>query len=118
MNIRLCACVIAGLTLAAAPALAEEITNKEQFLEMIAGKKLVEKNAWVVIARNGTVHGRGPKNGDIVGEWKWKGRYYCRDIIIDNETLPHDCQVVTVNGNSVAFTHNEGKGISVVWTVE
>lgn len=117
-NLALIAFAVAGLATAAAPALAEEILSKDQFLEQIAGKKLVDKNSWVLLSPDGKVSGRGPGDGEIVGHWTWSGRFYCRDIVIDNVAWPHDCQVVTREGDSVAFTHKEGAGISEVWTIE
>ncbi len=99
-------------------AIAEEIKGKQEFIELVSDKKLVLDNSWVRILRNGTVEGKGPDQGDITGTWEWKGRYYCRDIVIDGETLPPDCQTVTIEGNIVTFTHKEGSGISVSWAMD
>ena len=117
-HLALIACAVADLALAAAPAPAEEIMSKNQFLEQIAGNKLVDKNSWMLLSPDGKVSGRGPGDGEIVGHWDWEGRYYCRDIVIDNVAWPRDCQVVTREGNSIAFTHKECAGIPEVWTIE
>ncbi len=117
-GLALIACAVAGLALATTSAPAEEIMSKNQFLEQIAGKKLVDKNSWVVLSPDGKVSGRGPGDGEIVGRWSWRDRFYCRDIVVDNVAWPRDCQVVTREGDSVAFTHKEGRGISEVWTIE
>lgn len=97
---------------------AEEIQNKEKFMNLIVGKKLVQGDTWVTIHKDGTVEGKGPKGGSISGSWEWKDRYYCRDIVIVGEVMPHDCQVVSVEGNSVTFTHKDGAGVSVRWNIE
>ncbi len=111
--------VIAGLTLGVTPALAEDITTKERFLERVAGKKLTqEDDSWVVISPNGTVNGQLPGQGTLVGDWTWNDGYYCRDIAIDDVALPHDCQAVSVDGDVVTFAHDKGGGISVAWTMQ
>ncbi len=116
--VTLFACIIVDLAFGETSALAEEITTEKQFLEQIVGNKLVETDSWVIISSNGKVHGQGPENGEIVGNWVWQEIYYCRDIVIDDEPLPHDCQTVSMDGDTVAFTHNKGEGISVAWTIE
>ncbi len=97
---------------------ADEIDNKEKFSELVVGKKLVQENTWVRILKDGVVEGQGPKAGDISGSWEWKGKYYCRDLVIDDVPLPHDCQAVSIEGDTVTFTHKDGSGISVSWKIE
>ena len=60
----------------------------------------------------------GPEPGpDIAGseqpvrpEWNWEREYYCRDVAIGTRDLGHDCQVVTVSGNRIAYTQKKGSG--------
>ena len=117
-RVTLCTCLVVGLTLAATPAMAEEIKTKAQFLEQIAGKKLVQKDNWVILSPDGTVRGEGPAKGPITGKWTWEGTYYCREITVDGTKFTRDCQAVTLSGNTVNFIHEKGKGISISWTVE
>lgn len=98
--------------------MAEEITTKAQFLEQIAGRKLVQEDSWVVLTADGKVNGQGPAKGEITGTWVWNETYYCRDITVDGVTFPHDCETVTRDGDTVTFTHEKGEGIEVSWTIE
>lgn len=100
------------------PASAEDIESKTKFLEMVVGKKLVQDTTWVRILKDGMVEGKGPEAGDISGSWEWDGKYYCRDIVIDDVPLPRDCQAVSIIGDTVTFTHKDGSGISVSWKIE
>ncbi len=102
----------------ATPSLANEIDTKAKFLAEVAGRKLVEGKAWVIVAPGGSVEGQGPKGGKIEGHWDWDGKYYCREITIDGVHFPRDCQSVTRNGKDVGFTHKEGKGVTVNWRIE
>lgn len=104
--------------LAVTQASAEEIESKNKFLELVADKKLTQGETWVKILKDGVVEGKGPEAGKISGTWEWKGKYYCRDIVIDDVPLPHDCQAVSITGDSVTFAHKDGSGISVSWTIE
>jgi len=104
--------------LAVTQAAAEEIETVQRFEELVVGKKLVQDKAWVRILTDGKVEGKGPKVGDIHGSWEWKDGLYCRDIVIDGEPLPHDCQSVSIAGDTVTFSHNDGSGISVSWSIE
>ncbi len=109
---------LAGLVLATQTAMAEQIKTKAQFLEQIAGKKLVQNKNWVILSADGTVRGEGPAKGDITGKWDWEGTYYCREVTVDGTKFAHDCQSVTRNGKIVNFIHNKGKGITIAWEVE
>ena len=98
--------------------MAEQIKTKEQFLEQISGKKLVQKDSWVTLSPDGTVSGQGPAGGPISGKWVWEDSYYCREITIDGTAFPRDCQSVTRDGDTVNFIHNKGTGITISWKVE
>lgn len=110
--------LLVGLGCAAAPASSEEIKSKQEFLKMVADKRLVQGETWVKILKDGTVEGKGPEAGTISGSWEWKEQYYCRDLVIDDVPLPHDCQEVVLEGDTVSFRHRDGSGISVSWKIE
>ncbi len=97
---------------------AEVIENKAKFMNLIVDKKLVQGETWVTIHKDGTVEGKGPKGGSISGTWEWKDRYYCRRIVIVGEVMPHDCQLVSIADDTVTFTHKDGAGVSVRWTIK
>ena len=98
--------------------MSEHIKTKKQFLEQIAGKKLVEPDSWIVLAPDGTVSGQGPGTAEITGRWDWEDTYYCREITIDGERLLRDCQTVTRDGDTVNFIHEKGTSITISWMIE
>ena len=68
----------------------------------------------------------GPEPGpDIAGseqpvrpEWNWEGEYYCSDVAIGTRDLGHDCQVVTVSENRIAYTQKKGSGQTPTFELE
>jgi len=117
-NVQFIISILAVITLGTKTAMAYEITSKKQFLDEIAGRKLVQEDSWVIISPDGKVTGKGPGNGMIVGAWVWDDVYYCRKIVIDGEPLPRNCQVVTRDGDTVSFFHDKGAGIVISWHIE
>lgn len=97
--------------------LTQIITTKQQFLDKVVERKLLQGDSWVVIHENGTVEGQGPKGGKVSGNWDWEGNYYKRLIVFDDETLPEDFQAVFIADDTVTFTHDKGQGESVSWTI-
>lgn len=109
---------VAGLFLGGTQAMADQVKTRQQFIDEVAGKKLVQDDAWVIVSPDGTVEGAGPNGGKISGAWSWDDGFYCRDITINGVAEPRDCQRVVLDGNTVSFVHDKGEGISVDWTIE
>ncbi len=63
--------------------MAKEITTQEDFLEHVAGRRLVLGDSWVIITPQGSVEGVGPDREAIAGTWSWSDTYYCRSIFIE-----------------------------------
>ncbi len=99
----------------AARAEAKEIRKKQQFLEALAGKKLVSGETWFVISADGKISGVGRNKAKVVGAWN--RRYWCRNVIVGDKQLPEDCQKVSIDGNQVTFTRDKGKGESGTFTI-
>lgn len=121
----LCALAMAALAVTATPALAERIASEKEFVEKVGGKKLTARNravsrpeGWMIINADGRISGQTPALGIVTGSWRWKDRFYCRNIIVDAMALPHDCQTVSVKGNEVIFTRHQGNGLADIWTIE
>ncbi|WP_299476197.1 hypothetical protein [uncultured Roseibium sp.] len=97
--------------------MSKEITMQQEFLEQVAGKRLVNGDSWVVIAPGGTVYGVGPDQDEISGTWRWSDVYYCREILFGGKDLTEDHQTVRLDGDKVSFVHQRGEGETVSWTV-
>ncbi|MCV0429863.1 MAG: hypothetical protein K5905_30880 [Roseibium sp.] len=98
--------------------MAEQITDKEAFLEKIAGRRHVNGGAWVIVSKDGKVEGVGPRGGSISGNLFWEGAYYCRTIVFDDEPMPENHQAVSLDGDTVTYTRDRGTGSSMTWTLE
>lgn len=113
------------LVVSATPALCERITNKHEFVEKVAGKRLTLRNrptsvprGWMTIEANGRISGQTPNLGVITGSWNWKDGLYCRNVIANAVALPSDCMTVSVSGKQAIFTRHLGNGLSTSWTIE
>lgn len=90
---------------------AEDIRKENKFREVLADKRLVAGNTWVIISSDGKISGE--TNGTkFVGAWAWNKRFWCRTLVVGGESVPQDCQKVTLDGNQVTFTRNKGNGES------
>ncbi|MBY6139860.1 hypothetical protein KUV26_10475 [Leisingera daeponensis] len=114
--LHLTACALAFSIAAAAPASAGAIKKQSDFVAAVAGKKLVSGNSWIVVGADGKLTGVSSKGEKIVGAWVWNKRFVCRNVYIGNTQLPQDCQTVSLDGNTVTFTRNKGKGKSVTYS--
>ncbi|TMV10238.1 dihydrodipicolinate reductase [Ruegeria sediminis] len=115
--------VLLSLTAAVAgsAALAEfkQVKKESQFQQQIVDRKLVGANGdWTIIKADGSQSGEFNGN-KYVGSWKWSGKYWCRNGVIGGRELGTNCQLVEVDGNSVRFIRDKGKGkVSVALTIE
>ena len=103
--------------LAAETAEAKDLRKESQFLDAVAGKKLISGETWFVISADGKISGVGRNNAKVVGAWAWNKRYWCRNVVVGDKQLPEDCQKVSIDGNQVTFTRDKGKGESGTFTI-
>ncbi|EEX08663.1 conserved hypothetical protein [Ruegeria lacuscaerulensis ITI-1157] len=96
---------------------AKELKKQSEFLEAVAGKKLVSGNTWLVITADGKIDGVGRNNAKIKGAWVWNRRFWCRNVVVGQNKFPEDCLMVKMDGNEVEFVRNKGKGDSIVYTI-
>lgn len=99
---------------------AKDITNRDDLLKYVAGKKLIDtantKN-WAKIETNGRL--RGSFNGRVLfGKWQWRGKYWCRSGSVNQYRLKSDCQVLKVNGNTLTLIRKKGKGQKVIYKMQ
>ena len=114
------AALILSLSLAVpamAPAVAEQFTpipDENAFLSTVAGKDLRLKGYGPIVVRltvqpDGEITGRG-LGGDVTGAWRWQDGLFCRDLNWGGSDLGQNCQAVLVQGQTVRFVSDAGKG--------
>lgn len=91
----------------AAPLSAEsfkQIKTKDAFVSAIAGKKLIDVNGagHVTITKKGKLRGKFRKLR-LTGDWTWKGREFCRNVVWGKEDRGTACQSVFVADRKVKF---------------
>lgn len=111
------ASVALSLALIAPLADAKELRKQKQFDAAVVGKKLVSGDTWILIAADGSMTGVSNTKEKITGAWIWNKRYFCRNVAVGSKTFPQDCLEVSIDGNTVTFVRNKGKGKAVPYTI-
>lgn len=101
----------------AVPAMAEQFTpipDENAFLSTVAGKDLRLKGYGPIVVRltvqpDGAITGRG-MGWDVTGAWRWQDGLFCRDLNWGGSDLGQNCQAVLVQGQTVRFVSDAGKG--------
>ncbi|SIS84875.1 hypothetical protein SAMN05421759_104278 [Roseivivax lentus] len=109
----LCAAMIVP---AAGHASAERIGSKQEFVELVQGKRLTRPLVDLQVAPNGAISGTGAA-WDVTGNWTWQDGFFCRDLEWGGDPLGYNCQLVTRDGNRVIFTSDRGQGRSAGFTL-
>ena len=96
------------------------VTTEQEFREKVVGKRLTNKDGYIVCQEDGTMTGAFGKGGKhkLTGTWTWEGEYYCRTLKVGSKDYGHDCQVIEVSGDVFTSTRKKGKGTSSVWKIE
>jgi hypothetical protein len=87
----------------------KRITRKSEFIQTVIGKNVAADWGWVSFGADGKIAGDSIK-GEISGHWKWKGKFYCRNISVGGEKRPYDCLTVFVAGKNIVFIREKGRG--------
>ncbi|MGR3270969.1 dihydrodipicolinate reductase [Thalassococcus profundi] len=100
------------------PALAEfeQVTDRAQFIKLIAGKTLSRTLVELWVSPNGGISGNGA-GWDVTGSWSWKDGYFCRDLNWGGDELGYNCQAVHSDGSRIRFTSDRGDGQSAAFTL-
>lgn len=108
--------ILATLALTAAltaPAAAQvgfqPVTSKSEFLQLIAGKNLKYSGASIHLTAGGKIKGQA-YGKTVSGTWQWKGGFFCRSIMWGSRDLGPNCEVVKVDGSTLRFITDHGKG--------
>ncbi|WP_299643228.1 hypothetical protein [uncultured Ruegeria sp.] len=113
-NLAISACLVFGFTTIAD---SKELKKQKQFIETVAGKKLVSGDTWLVISQDGKIEGVGRNNAKITGAWVWNKRLWCRNVVVGQKKFPEDCLKVKIDGSQVEFIRNKGEGDSIIYTI-
>lgn len=103
--------------LATAPAVAEQFTpipDENAFLSTVVGKDLRLKGYGPIVVRlnvkpDGEITGRG-LGWPVTGAWRWQDGLFCRDLNWGGSDLGQNCQAVLVQGQTIRFVSDAGKG--------
>ena len=104
-----------ALLLSAGPALAEyrPVTDKAEFLGLIAGKALTNRlyNLTLSVSPDGQIAGSA-LGWEVTGSWAWQDGFFCREMAWGGDPIPYNCQLVEVDGDEMRFTVDQGAGDS------
>ena len=111
--------LVSGVSSAAAPN-EMRITTEQELREKVVGRRISNKDGYVIIHEDGTVTGAFGKGGEhkLTGTWAWEGQHYCRTLKVGATDYGLDCQVLEVSGDTLASTTEKGKGERSVWKLE
>lgn len=87
----------------------EVVTSREAFVSLIEGRELTRFGITLVVTPEGEIIGRA-FGTDVTGDWDWQGEYFCRDLFYGERDLGPNCQQVSVQGESMRFTSDQGTG--------
>lgn len=105
--------ILSALTFCLAmPAMAEgfqTVTDRKTFVSLISGKDLRRTGITLQVTPDGRIKGRG-LGRSVSGAWQWKGGFFCRDLYWGKQNLGANCQRVQVQGRTLRFTSDRGRG--------
>ncbi len=95
----------------AAPALADltRISDRSTFLSYVQGRELSRIGISLLVSPDGTIAGRA-LGRDVTGTWAWEGDLFCRTLDAGDRQFGRNCQVVSIDGNSIRFHADQGTG--------
>lgn len=88
-----------------------KISNKSEFVALVAGKTLTRPLVKLEVSPSGKISGRGA-SWDVDGDWTWKNGYFCRNIVWGGSELGYNCQEVGMSKGRMRFTSDKGQGQS------
>ncbi|MEX3017677.1 dihydrodipicolinate reductase [Gymnodinialimonas hymeniacidonis] len=101
---------VASLCLTA-PALADltRVSDRGTFLSYVQGRELTRIGVSLRVSPDGSIAGRA-LGRDVTGTWAWEGGMFCRTLDAGDRQFGRNCQVVSVDGNSIRFHADQGTG--------
>ncbi len=109
--------VVFGVVAMAAQAEFTQVTNQDEFLRLVEGKKLTRPFVELTVDPNGSIEGMGAR-WEVTGNWTWRDGYFCRDLFWGGDELGYNCQEVRAYNGRLRFTSDKGKGQSAVFRLK
>ncbi|MEJ6390229.1 dihydrodipicolinate reductase [Gymnodinialimonas ulvae] len=111
MSLRTLIAATAATLCLVGPALAEltRITDRDTFLAYVQGRELSRIGVSLLVNPDGSIAGRA-LGRDVTGTWVWEGGLFCRTLDAGDRQFGRNCQVVSVDGNSIRFHADQGTG--------
>lgn len=92
------------------------ITDRSDFVSVVTGRALELTRPFLArgsitlqVTPDGRISGTAMQD-PVSGSWAWEGPYFCRVLRYGDEDLGRNCQVVTLRGDRVRFTADQGQG--------
>ena len=106
--------LIATLALTACSELetTQQITDRDRFVTLTAGRALVSDTAFVRLTAAGDLTAEIPSLGRTVsGTWTWENGQFCRTLAPGSGVKPNTCQSVRITGDQVVFLDVEDRTV-------
>lgn len=103
--------LLLSLALAAPlPALAfERVSQRGDFMTLVQGRTLHSLGVSLRVLPEGRIEGRA-FGADVQGRWQWRDGFFCRELFAAGRAYPMNCQAVAVEGTTLRFTADRGRG--------
>ena len=111
------AAIILALTSPALAISGKKLNTIDEFQSRVVGKILTSSDGFVTVRKNGSIGGevQGKK---LKGKWNWQEGYFCRSLVWGGKNMGSACQEIRVNGKSVHFIRDQGKGSATSYTIK
>lgn len=92
------------------------VTERTEFVSVVADRSLQISLYGIdlQVSADGKIQGKGAGR-PVMGQWRWQGGFFCRDLYWGQRDLGPNCQEVRVNGDRIRFTSDRGAGRSAVF---
>ena len=87
----------------------ERISGANEFANTVVGRQLSRFGIRLQVSPDGEINGRA-FGYPVTGDWQWRDGYFCRIMDWGGTEIPHNCQMVLRDGNSVRFVSDQGSG--------
>ncbi len=104
--------IAATLLIFALPAAAqtfERVTDRAAFLDAVTGRTLSRLGIGLVVTPGGDIAGRA-FGGRVTGSWEWRDGFFCREMSWGRSSWEWNCQAVYLDGDTVRFVADRGRG--------
>ena len=86
------------------------VKDRGTFLSLIKDRDLTRLGITLQVSQDGQITGKA-LGQSVRGAWRWSNGFFCRDLIWGRRDLGPNCQMVKVNGKTLRFISDQGKGM-------